>query len=369
MNFIKPDFNNCNLCISSTFAKYLGVPDDKPIIPELEALLKKDFKNVVFIIFDGLGMYPLEKHAAVADFLRKHTVKTLLSTFPSTTTNATTSMITNKYPLEHGWFGWNLNFPEVGRNVELFTGLDAETGKKVDCVMPISDHDDYYFYKGKGDIAVFTVMPPFFQVTNPDRQRIITNLDELYNRIADITALDCKKFVYCYFGEPDMTMHDYGVSSTRAEKKIKSINDTVRKMAENFKDTLFVITADHGQVDVAGYTEFYNDKELNEVLECPAFLDSRSPAFRVKRGEEGYFEKTFTERYGEDFVLYKSKDLIAQGFFGANGTYGNLLGDYIGIGTFTHKQFLPFENSHRYKGHHCSLTEEMEVPLIVIDGQ
>jgi hypothetical protein len=64
--------------------------------------------------------------------------------------------------------------------------------------------------------------------------------------------------------------------------------------------------------------------------------------------------------------LFKSKELIEQGYFGETGEYGYLLGDYIAIGTYTHKQFISFENMERFKGHHTSLTEEMEVPLILL---
>ena len=61
------------------------------------------------------------------------------------------------------------------------------------------------------------------------------------------------------------------------------------------------------------------------------------------------------------------KDLIKNGYFGRCGKYGHLLGDYIAIGTYTHKMFLSYEGMPRFKGHHTSLTEEMEVPLILLD--
>ena len=43
-----------------------------------------------------------------------------------------------------------------------------------------------------------------------------------------------------------------------------------------------------------------------------------------------------------------------------------MLGDYLAAGTYTHKQALLTPKSTRYKGHHTSLTEEMEVPLILL---
>ena len=102
------------------------------------------------------------------------------------------------------------------------------------------------------------------------------------------------------------------------------------------------------------------------MLSCVPYLDARTPAFVVKPGKEKEFAKLFEVRYGNDFTLFKTSELINQGYFGSRGEYGYLLGDYIAIGTYTHKQFLAYENQTRFKGHHTSLTEEMEVPLIVL---
>lgn len=85
-------------------------------------------------------------------------------------------------------------------------------------------------------------------------------------------------------------MYDYGVSSKQAKERIESINNEIGKHSKVCKDTLFIITADHGQVDVSGYIEFYKDRELNDMLECVPYLDSRSPAFKVKKGKEKEFE-------------------------------------------------------------------------------
>jgi len=52
-------------------------------------------------------------------------------------------------------------------------------------------------------------------------------------------------------------------------------------------------------------------------------------------------------------------------WFGDRGEFEYLLGDYIAMG-LTHKQFISYENMKRFKGHHTSVTEEMEVPLIIL---
>ena len=125
-------------------------------------------------------------------------------------------------------------------------------------------------------------------------------------------------------------MHDYGVSSPEAKKIIESISQNLMALYENVEDTLFIITADHGQVDITDYVSLYEDEVLMNMLEIYPFLEARAPAFLVIGDKAG------------------------------------LLGDYIAVGTYTHKQALLTPVSTKFKGHHTSLTEEMEVPLILL---
>ena len=163
-------------------------------------------------------------------------------------------------------------------------------------------------------------------------------------------------------------MHDFGVSSKEAKKVINSISNNMQKICKETKDTLFVITADHGQIDVTGHIELFKDEKLMSMLKIYPFLDGRSPAFLVKAGMHDEFEKYFKSTYDEDFKLFKTTDLIKQGFFGDFGDKAHLLGDFIASGTYTHKQVCLTPSHNHFAGHHTALTEEMEVPLIIINN-
>ena len=111
--FILPDFSNSNLNISATLAEFLGAPNKNPTLPMLKEELAKNYKNVVFICFDGMGVHPLKQNLSNDNFLIKNIRTVLTSTFPSTTTNATNSILNNKLPMEHGWFGWSMHFADI----------------------------------------------------------------------------------------------------------------------------------------------------------------------------------------------------------------------------------------------------------------
>ena len=191
-------------------------------------------------------------------------------------------------------------------------------------------------------------------------------MEDFFDAVKNICRKPGKQFIYAYYPEPDSTMHDYGVSCPEAKNIIESISQNMGILYENVEDTLFIVTADHGQIDITDYVNLYEDEVLMDMLEIYPFLEARAPAFLVKNGRKKEFEEYFYSKYSEDFVLYKSEDLIAKGYFGDIGDKVSSLGDYIAIGTYTHKQALLTPISTKFKGHHTSLTEEMEVPLILI---
>ena len=365
-HFIKPNWRKSNLNISATLAEFLGAPNKNATLPIIKQELKKNYKNIVFICLDGLGINPLKINLNKNSFLRKNIKQVLTSTFPSTTTNATTSLTNNKLPLEHGWFGWSLHFNEINKNIDIYPQKDSQTGENVSYTYPISDNKNCYFNNTNCNYQITPILPIYVKTMIDNKKIVIQNEQELCTEIKKVCNKKEKQFIYAYLPEPDATMHKFGVTSIEAKLKIESINNQIENLFNELSNTLIIITADHGQIDVTGYIEFYKDNKLNEMLSCPPFLDARTPAFIVKNGKEKEFEKLFKKKYKKDFKLYKSSNLIKKGYFGNTGDFGYLLGDYIAIGTYTHKQFLPYENAPRFKGHHTSLTEEMLVPLIIL---
>lgn len=365
-NFILPDYNNCNINISATLAEFLGAPNKNATLPELKKELEKNYKNVVFICLDGMGLYPISKNLEKDDFLVKNISRTLLSTFPSTTTNATTSLMLNKLPLEHGWFGWSLNFEKINRNINIFTNKDSWTNENIELdYSPIAELD-YYFYNTNTDYEINTIFPNYVKVKKPELNNVYESDDEFFEYINEICNKEGKQFIYAYNPEPDSTMHLYGVSSKEAKEVIVNLSKNIQKLYNVTQNTLFIITADHGQIDVKDYISLYEDETLMDMLEVYPYLEARAPAFKVKKDKKLEFEQYFNSKYKEDFTLFSSQDLIDAGYFGNVGDKGYLLGDYIAIGTYTHKQAVLTPSMSKFKGHHTSLTEEMEVPLIII---
>ena len=365
--FIKPDFNNNIINISATIAQFLGCPNDKPVLPVLAKELHKGYKNIVFLILDGLGIHPIQQNLSDDCFLKRNIKQVLTSVFPSTTTNATTTFLTNQYPMEHGWFGWSLYFEELKKAVDIYLESDSFTGEPIEKgyvmkALPIVP----YYKKAQSDYTTNVVVPAYWN-NDDDNRYTWKSVDEIFSYIQTACEKDGKQFIYAYCDQPDATMHRYGVTSEEAHQMIQKLNDQIEALSAKLSDTLFVITADHGQIDIDGYIDIYQDKELTAMLEWPQFLEARATAFKVKKEFRQAFVELFRQKYGKDFELFKVEDLIRDNYFGGNlnNEHAKLLGDYIAIGT-TNKimRLTPF--SHDFKGHHTSLTAEMQVPLILV---
>ncbi len=364
MQFIKPDFTQNIVNVSATLAQFLGCPSEKPVLPELAAELKKGYKNVVLLLADGMGTHPLSA-LPENSFLRKNVKQVLTSVFPSTTTNATTTVQTNAYPMEHGWFGWSLYFEELGRAVDIFLDVDSRTGESIGRGYVRKTLPVVPFYRRLGgEYTANVVVPAFWE---DEQNRYVWNTpEEMFPLIQTVCAKAGKQFVYAYCTEPDSTMHRFGVTSEEAKRAIEMIDRGVERLASTLCDTLLIVTADHGQTDIDGSAEIYRDDALIALLDRPPYLEARAGAFKVKAGRRAEFCQRFRETYGEDFLLKDVEELIEENYFGGRGEHAKLLGDYIAVGT-THKTLKLTPRAHDFKGHHTSLTpQEMLVPLILI---
>ena len=370
MKYIYPNFKENIVNIAATFAEFLGIKTGKPQLSAITKELAKDYKNIVFICFDGLGIYPLEKSLSKSDLLRKSIKQVLTSTFPSTTTNATTTLITAKTPNEHGWFAWSLYIKQLNRVVDLYRNKDHYTEELIaenyiENLLPKS----VYYKDVISEYEVNEIQPPYCKsvINNSFHFETVEHCFEIANSICQKQG---KQFIYIYNPEPDSHMHNFGVCCNSTKNLIKTINNSVESFMKKNKDTLIVISADHGQVDVSGYIKLFEDKELQQYFGVPAFGDGRSVFVKIKKGKNKLFEQYIKNNYYKDMDVFLSVELFNQGVFGepikSIPSIKELLGEYILVPK-NFKQIMICENEKKFKGSHSGLAkEEMLVPLIVL---
>jgi len=365
-----PDYKNNILNISASLAAYLGVENSYPQLDILQDKLNKGFSTVIFIIFDALGYYNLKYHLDENDLLVRETHKKITSVFPSTTTNATTTMMSLSYPGEHCWLGWSLYFKEIDSCVDIF--LNKISGKdhylKEDFVFNIIPYSNFYNRRKNEAIDVYTLFPEFVATGKSKNHRSYRDLADMFTHLDDFCRVPGRKIIYTYCNEPDQTMHLHGATSNETGQIIKEINRLVSSFSERLSDTLLIISADHGQIDITEHIELYRDQALQKYLVRPLSMETRAASMLVDPMREEEFQKFFSSIYSEH-SLYKTIDLIASGVFGQPviPQARAFLGNYIAVPQ-GNSGFLLHDAVKQYPGNHGGLTpEEMYVPLILIE--
>ncbi len=362
---MKPNYTKSIVNIPATFLRHYNLATEHPSLPVIERLLGS-YKHTVLIVLDGFGMNLLE-HLEDDAFLKQYLVDTLDSTFPSTTVAATTALLSGLTPYESGHVGWQQYLEDVDTHYAVFLDEDFYHSKKV--VDP--SLKSRFTYKRALD-RIQSVHPEvathYFFPKPIDKDGYDTLSDGL-KRYMKYQSVRHKSLAYVYSTEPDKTEHFYGVEAEETKRLVRALNQTITDFVKALNDdTLVLITADHGLVDVTPVPVFRH-KNFTELLRANPAIEPRACAFFVKPGKEDLFERRFNEYYGDDFTLYKSDMIIKMGLLG----YGQkhplidlVLGDYMAVAKGDKYFGLTFDESDAFKAHHAGLSdEEMEVPLII----
>ena len=373
MNCCRPDYDNCLVNLSNSVLKHFGAETSAPTLKMADKLLETEYKNVVVLLMDAMGMSILEKHLAPDGFLRSHLAGSYSSVFPPTTVAATTSVLSGLYPNEHGWLGWDMYFKELDKNETVFTNSNQLTEDEKGEIIEPSPAADYHVafkylpYKniidrineaGGKAYASMPFLPPFPQ-----------DLDSIFKRVEDLCALPDKKFIYAYWNEPDSTMHLYSPDSKQAHEMVVSLEKRIEEFASVLSDTLLLITADHGQMTSINHC--INDyPEITKCLVRMPAIEPRTLNLFVKDEYKKDFPEIFRSAFKDKFMLLTREEIISEKLFGIgkeNKMFRDSIGDYVAISVADESVFVTHKEASMMPGGHAGLTkEELEIPLIAI---
>ena len=364
MNRFKVNNENSLVNLSNSILKHFGVNPFHDTVPEVDALLK-GHKKVVVVLFDGMGQNITRLHLKENSYIRSNYVTTINSTFPPTTAAATTAFLTGKYPIETGWLGWTEYFKDYDRNLILFTSTDYNTGEKL-----VEDREngiaDKYFPTQKlfslieennKDVRAFNLSR--YPIQNDGPKHLMFDGVSKLNKVLKEND-NC--FVYFYWDSPDREMHEKGIDSWTTHYQVKKAQRFIKKVTKKNPDTLFILLADHGHINVK-FVDICEHEDLYSLTCKPMTLEKRAPSFFVKEGKEKEFEALFKKYYGEHFELLTKEEAFKNNLFGegkAASGVESVLGEYIAISLDEYSLFASKELKHMdlFKGHHAGGTKE-----------
>ena len=143
-------------------------------------------------------------------------------------------------------------------------------------------------------------------------------------------------------------------------------------MASRLKDTLLLVTADHGMID----SEEHHIEDYPDIAECLLTFPNREPrslSFFIKPGHQEKFLESWNKHFKEDFLLLTKAEVLEKQYFGsgiAHQRINDFIGDYVAL-AIGHKH-LWFKkaggSAHNHRAAHAGLCQaEMSVPLVLIE--
>ena len=377
---LNPNYHHSILNTITSILKYYHVETKHKSLEILDKKLKNNYRNVVFLILDGMGEHILKNISPNGNF-SKNKIDCVTSVYPSTTTAALTTYYSGKPPYETGWIAWSQYFKEYGRAIDMLKHRESYKGDnlkdaRIDVFKTIVNYETIFekIEKASPSVKAYEIMPTYADKKSKRSIRA-DNIDEICDSIDCLCKNPEEKFIMAYSDNPDGILHKYGTTSEEAKNFIKEAESKIEKLCNNLNDdTILIISADHGHKDIEKAYMLLDYPEILECLIMPASLESRSLTFWVKEDMRKVFEERFHHIFKDEFLLMTKEEFLDKHYLG-DGEKHPKIDDFIGnyMALSTSSSIIVLETylapgKPVKKSTHCGLTkEEMEVPVIVIE--
>ncbi len=364
---VYPHYNGYSLVnIPGSICRWLGVPDlAEPLAPEIHDLRPGNFRHVILVVVDGMGLNMLEEALRQAqndpdygvwqEMGLEGALAPLTSIVPSTTSAALTSLWTGATPAEHGVVGFEVWLKEYNLIANMIFHSPASFRGDTDSLRRAGfDPETFLPVPTLGPhLTRHGVRPYAFQ----HRSIAYSGLSSMLLRGADVygfyslsdvwvtlsAMLDARpdehNYAYIYWGDLDEHSHRFGPGDPRVGLELAGFSRQLGYFVQGRKktrrgDTLLLITADHGHI----YTPVNLSFELRrhpQLMDCLVMTPSgeaRLPYAYLRPGREADFLGYLEGAWPGQFRWVPSAQAIRAGLFGHREVYERLpdrVGDRI----------------------------------------
>lgn len=379
----------------------------QPLLPDQAGLwgeMTNLYDVVIVVLADAFGWRFFERFADSSPFLQRFTqegqVLRWTSQFPSTTAAHVTCIHTGLCDGQSGIFEWQYYEPQLDALITpllfSYAGTKQRDTLKETGIQPAQLYPAQTLYQ---ELQQWGVNSHIFQ----HREYTPSTYSDWVNRGAQVhpyatlpeALVNLRQLIsqssrpaYCflYFDRIDAIGHEYGPDSPQMDAEIETFlfcmeRALMQPLAGKLKNALLVVTADHGQIEVDPRTAVYLNLEprlkglqrylrtdhRGEVL--PPGGSPRDAFLYVKDVWLDHAVHFLAERLGDKAQIWKTQDLIDQGYFGPLPVAQSLL-DRVGnlvILPYGHETVWWYEKGkyeQKFYGHHGGLTpQEMEIPV------
>ncbi|MCP8304334.1 MAG: alkaline phosphatase family protein [archaeon] len=351
-------------------------------------------RKVVLLVVDSMGYKQFFSHSnePISKILMDGSMIPLTSTFPSTSTTALTTLNTGATPQEHGIIGYTMYVKEYGlvANMVSFTptydyrwetllkGFDPREFLGIKNIHDILNEKGIksYVINRYADTGLSRMHHTGATVSN------YMNSSDLFVTLRKLleSEIGTETYTYVYWGLVDTMCHIYGPRSEEALAELGSFlysykTEFLDKLKPDIaKETLLMITADHGQSEVFEETTIFasDHPELMNKLWIPPTGDSRAIFLYVEPEEIDKAKEYIDSKLKDKLLLLDSSKAIEEGLFGTvsmscKERIHDRVGDLIMVpyANYSFSYYARGSGKGFMKGSHGGLSEdEMLVPFI-----
>ncbi len=392
--------------LAATSARALGATLADALSPlraDLLGDLTDGVERVVLVVVDALGWLQLQRAMACYPDLVFHKLAAsgrllpITTTFASTTTSVLNTIWSGQPPIRHGVLAYEMFLREWLMAVESisfstthepFGGRLADWGFEPQEFVPTPTLGMQLAVQGLSSYALTFkgFVESSLSLMNYRGAREVYGYAHASDFWVSLRRLLRERagercFIGAYWSAVDTLGHMYGPLDETGEAEIWSLAHLfetffLEKLAAPARErTLFLLTADHGQITTSSSIGFLLDNHpaLRDDLLLPPMGESRVPFFHVRHGAYDRVWAYLHEHFDEYFIFLPREEVIARGLLGPDGgrmhaEVPHRLGDIVGIARrdafFTRD---PERLEKALRGQHGGLTaEEMMVPLLAM---
>ncbi len=354
-------------------------------------------KNVVYLVVDALGYRQLKSYVSsgampnVEQFIKKASGGAgaffpLTTVFPSTTAAALTSIYTGLIPLSHGLLSYSVYLPEINDVADLVFSRYFSDGAKIKNYDSFLHERSAFQLLSEVGVRSVSVSDKAFQGSLLSAVHHRGSTFAGYSFPSTIPTLVSnefhihdRNFVTIYWPGVDSCAHKYGPMSDECKDEAYVVDTILGRIVDKLKmikgsldDTLFVLTADHGQVlnDESHALQLNSYPELLSMLRVPPSGERRSLYLYPK---EGYEEAVIRFAEEKGARVMSREEALKSGLYGsgpAKPSHLERIGELIVLPPGTAQWIYDPENGHPvrfFKGAHGGVhSDEMIVPCLLV---
>ena len=364
--FISPQYDGLSILnIPASGAELLNVPglSSPALSHQILDPIRGKTQNVILILMDALAFHRIQKWLAEDrdliwnTLLKGGILVPITSISPSTTCAAITSFWTDSSAAQHGIMGYEMWLKEYGVTANMIEhkpityrssgGNLSLAGFDPESFLPVESITDHFSENGVEvhafqHYAIINSGLSRMFMKHAERHPIGTSSD-LWVSIRELmeTRPNTQKYIWAYWDTLDSISHFHGPDSERAKAELLTFSAAFQRFFLDEldpalkKDTLVILTADHGQITTDKDNHHFNlarHPHFTSMLHLLPTGENRLAYLYIKPGRTEDVKSYIETTWPDQFSLMEPESAVQNGLFGPGEPHSGIydrLGDLI----------------------------------------